>query len=109
MNTLRRRSLLLLALAGCLVVSGCDATSAVTKANYDKINTGMTEKEVTAILGAPTTESGMSASLPSAGIAGLDIQGGSVGSTTKTWKEGNNSIVVNFVNEKVFTKFWTGK
>ena len=109
MNLPLNRSLLALAVLVCLCVAGCDSTSSVTKANYDKITTGMTEQEVADILGKPNQQSGAEVALPSAGLAGLDMPSGKVGSNTKTWTEGTNTITIVFMNEKVFTKAWTGK
>ena len=92
-----------------LTLAGCDASSKISKANYDQVTNGMTESEVEAILGAPTQQGGANVNLPSANVAGLDLQGGKFGSTTKTWTQGSDTITVQFVNDKVFTKVWAGK
>jgi hypothetical protein len=50
----RCRFLALLAVALCLVVSGCSGKGKPTKANYEKIKNDMTEKEVEALMGPAT-------------------------------------------------------
>ena len=74
-------------LAGTLV--GCG--SKVSKSNYDKLEAGMTEKEVTSLLGEPTEKAEAGG-----GIGGLKLSG-----ATWTWKDGDKTIAVVFANEKV--------
>lgn len=74
-------------LAGTL--GGC--ASKVSKANYDKLETGMTEKQVTDILGQPTEKTEAAA-----GIGDVKLSG-----ATWTWKDGDKTIAVVFANEKV--------
>lgn len=64
--------------------------SKVSAENFERISTGMTQKEVAAILGEPTETSAVS-------IAGLS--GGMA-----TWRDGNTEISVQFVNDKVQAK-----
>lgn len=75
-------------------VGGC---SKVTRANYDKVETEMTMKEVTDILGNPTEKT-------SAG-AQLGPLGGT--KTSCEWKSGGKTISVEFVNDKVIAKSQT--
>ncbi|HEX2651486.1 MAG TPA: outer membrane protein assembly factor BamE [Burkholderiales bacterium] len=69
---------LLLLLAAC---------SKVTQENYAKIQEGMTEQEVHAILGAPTESSTKTL---------LGISG-----TSSRWVSGDTAITIRFVNGKV--------
>ncbi len=62
----------------------------VTRENFDKIKTGMTVDEVHSILGSPDDTQ-------SAGVQG--IASGSV----EVWKDGDKSITVTFMNDKVAT------
>lgn len=64
--------------------------SKVSAENFERIQTGMTQKEVVAILGEPTETSAVS-------IAGLS--GGMA-----TWRDGNTEISVQFLNDKVQAK-----
>jgi len=72
---------------------GCG--SKVTQENFAKIQSGMTETEVTAILGPPTESNSL----------GL----GPVGGTTSTWKDNGRTITIQFVNGKVLAKAFSGK
>lgn len=69
---------LLLLLAAC---------SKVTQENYSKIQEGMTEQEVQAILGSPTESSTKTV---------LGISG-----TASRWVSGDAAITIRFVNGKV--------
>ncbi len=64
--------------------------SKVSAENFERIQTGMTQKEVVAILGEPNETSAVS-------IAGLS--GGMA-----TWRDGNTEISVQFLNDKVQAK-----
>lgn len=71
-----------------LLLAACG--SQVSTENFERIQTGMTQKEVVAILGEPTETSAVS-------IAGLS--GGMA-----TWRDGNTEISVQFLNDKVQAK-----
>jgi hypothetical protein len=71
-----------------MVLLGCG--SKITQENFDKVQPGMTQEEVKAILGAPTESS-------AAGIG--PISGG-----TWIWKTGDATIAIQFVSGKVLTK-----
>lgn len=75
------------ALAFTLLVAAC---SKVTQENYAKIQDGMTEQEVIALLG-PASESG--------GMSVLGVSGGS-----STWVDQGAVISIQFVNGKVVGK-----
>ncbi|MFB3894031.1 MAG: hypothetical protein ACE15C_18645 [Phycisphaerae bacterium] len=85
-------------LAGlCLaVLPGC--SSKVSKSNYDKINTGMTVAEVEGILGKGTEQAGGGGAI------------GNVAGSAKiiNWKDGDKTITVTFVNDKVTLKTESG-
>jgi hypothetical protein len=76
-----------LILAALLLVS-CGAK--ISAENFERIQDGMTQKEVIAILGEPAETS-------SVNIAG--VSGGMA-----TWKDGNTAISVQFLNGKVQAK-----
>ena len=71
-------------LALLLLLAAC---SKVTQENYSKIQEGMTEQEVHAILGSPTESSTKTL---------LGISG-----TSSRWVSGDAAIVIRFVNGKV--------
>lgn len=71
-------------LALALLLAAC---SKVTEENYAKIQNGMTEQEVYAILGKPAEESSR------------EVLG--VGATSARWVSGNKEITVQFVGGKV--------
>jgi hypothetical protein len=72
---------------------GCG--SKITPENFQKIQSGMAESEVTAILGTPTETS--------------SIGFGPVGGTTSTWRDNGRTITIQFVNGKVLAKVFSGK
>jgi|SRR5688572_3159372 len=72
---------LLLALAAC---------SKVNQENFAKVQDGMTEEQVTAILGKPTESSSVNV---------LGVSG-----TSSRWVSGDTTIVVRFVGGKVALK-----
>ena len=85
----RVRFLRLLAL--CLLLAALSAcASKISLANFEKIKTGMSLAEVTAILGEPT------------GSKGVDV--GVFSGTSATWKSRQGTITVQFVNGNVVAK-----
>jgi hypothetical protein len=105
--------LLAVATALCLTLSGCGGSGKISKANADKIKAGMTESEVTAILGAPTENveakmPDMSALMP----GGMKMPGmkmpGMGGIKSSVWKDGDRVITVSFMEGKVMTTATTG-
>jgi outer membrane protein assembly factor BamE (lipoprotein component of BamABCDE complex) len=91
MNATRRQQLM--AGAVCLVISlsliSC-AGSKISQANFEKIKTGMTLAQVTAILGEPTEASSVDVAVFSG--------------TVSKWKAGDITITIQFVNGKVVAK-----
>jgi hypothetical protein len=77
-----------LALAAALFLAACG--SKVSLENFERIQTGMTQKEVVAILGEPTETSAISVAGLSGGMA--------------NWQDGATVISVQFVNDKVQAK-----
>jgi outer membrane protein assembly factor BamE (lipoprotein component of BamABCDE complex) len=73
----------------CVGLAAC-AVSKINQENFDKIKTGMSQGEVQAILGEPTESS----SVDMAVFSG----------TASTWKRGDITITVQFVNGKVVSK-----
>ena len=76
----------LVLVAACLLA----ACSKVTQENFARIQDGMSEQEVAAILGSPTESSSASA----VGISG----------TSSKWAGNDAVIVIHFVNGKVALK-----
>jgi hypothetical protein len=108
-----RRGAVILAAALCLVLAGCG--SKITKENADKIKPGMTEKEVSDILGAPTESA--EANLPDvgkgAGVPGMPempqgMPAAPKGGKSAVWKDGNRVIGIIFVDGKVNAKTTSG-
>ena len=78
---------LLSALALALLLAAC---SKVTQENFSKVQNGMTEAEVSAILGSPTE----STTREVLGISG----------TSSVWRSGDAQISIRFVGGKVALK-----
>jgi hypothetical protein len=99
----------LAALAGlCLALAGCGGGK-ISKANADKVNTGMTEKEVSDLLGAPTETAEVA--VPDMGGllgGGAGVPGMPKKARQSIWKEGDKVIVVTFVDGKVSMKTTNG-
>ena len=72
-----------------LSLAACGA-SRLTQENFDKIRTGMTQAEVTAILGEPTESSSVDVAVFSG--------------TASTWKKDGTTITIQFANSKVVAK-----
>ena len=78
-----------LALVLALAAAAC---SKVSEENFSKVQVGMTEQDVSAILGSPSE----SDSVTVLGVSG----------TAWRWKSGNAAASVQFVNGKVASKLW---
>jgi hypothetical protein len=65
-------------------------SSRINPANFEKIQTGMTMAQVTAILGEPTESSSVDVAVFSG--------------TVSKWKKGDVTITIQFVNGKVVAK-----
>ncbi len=77
----------LLLLAAALLIAAC---SKVSQENFSKIEQGMSEQDVLALLGKPDESSS------------VDVLG--VSGTTSHWVHGDAEITVRFVNGKVALK-----
>ncbi|RJP69907.1 MAG: hypothetical protein C4532_10255 [Candidatus Abyssobacteria bacterium SURF_17] len=86
------RSLCCVIIAG-LIFTSLAACSKVNQANFDKVQTDMSEDEVTKILGSPTESSGVN-------IAGFS-------GNTSVWQKGDITISIQFLNGKVVAKTMT--
>jgi hypothetical protein len=84
-----KRFILLAVVGFALALLAC-GSSRVNPDNFVKIETGMTQAQVTALLGQPTESS----SVDIAGFSG----------TTSTWKSRDLTITVQFMNGKVVAK-----
>jgi hypothetical protein len=76
-----------LVLATLLLLAAC---TRINQENFSRLQTGMTEQEVVAILGSPTESSS------------VDVLG--VSGTTSRWAGGGAAITVRFVGGKVALK-----
>ncbi len=86
---------LVLCLALCLSLAGCGRAK-LTQANFDKIQTGMTLAQVRAILGDPTESHSVNVAV--------------VSGTVSEWRQGEVTISIQFVNDRVVAKqFSKGK
>jgi hypothetical protein len=93
----------------CWMVARCSGGK-ISKANADKITVGMSEQDVTGILGAPSKN----AEVAMPNIGGL-VPGGIPGmpelpkkAKSSTWEDGTKVITVVFVDGKVSTKTAVG-
>jgi hypothetical protein len=104
-----RLGVLMLAHGLCLGLCGCGGGK-ITKANADKINTGMSEKEVTDILGPPTDSAEVKIpempGLPGGEVPGIPKM--PAGAKNSVWKDGNKVITVTFLDGKVTAKVASG-
>lgn len=87
--TCRKLMMLFLVMTVAFLVFGCSPDK-ISKENFDRIQTGMTEDEVQAILGPPTESAGVDVTVFSG--------------TTSIWKKGDTVISIQFVNRKVLAK-----
>ena len=75
-------------LAASFLLTACG--SKISAENFERIQNGMTQKEVVALLGEPAETNSVSIGGLSGGMA--------------TWQDGNTVISVQFVNDKVQAK-----
>lgn len=97
------KQLLLVTLISLL---GC-ASMGVTRSNFNKIDYGMTEQEVLAILGEPTESTTVGGSTFGFGaVFGVD----NVTGTNMLWRTPTGTLVtIQFVNNKVRAKTFTNQ
>ena len=108
-----RRFAILGVVLGLALGSGCEHSrsgSSVTKANADKIQVGMTESDVVAILGAPTAseETALPEMVAPVGVSlpgGVKLPNVELPKKVKqlTWSDGGKAISVAFADGKVVT------
>jgi hypothetical protein len=100
-QSFRRATIAFLAAASLgLSLTGCIG-SKVNLANYDKVETGVSGlkvEKVKEILGEPTEQNSGSVGLGGVGISGR----------TMTWKDGDKSITIIFLNDQAMTKTQNG-
>jgi len=97
MDAVKRFAVLLFVMAFAVTLIGC--APAVSRENYDRIETGMTEQQVRDILGEPDEVDGGGVSLP-----GVEAT-----ASVATWRDNQGrEITVTFVNGKVTTKTQRG-
>ena len=81
-----------------VTMAGCGKSMDVSKEAYDKVETGMTLAQVEAILGKGELQTG--------GSGGIGNLTGSA--KIYKWVDGDKTITITFVNEKVKTRMHTG-
>lgn len=97
-----RLLVLVLVVCWCVSATGCGGNHKLTQSNADKIRVGMDEKEVTDILGPPTTSSPISApEMPGLAQTPKNMK-------KSVWKEGNKYIAVSFSEGKVMSSESSG-
>lgn len=74
-----------------LLLSGCG--SKLSEENFDRIENGMSQQEVIAILGEPSETS--------------NLQLGNLSGTSAVWEDDRTRITIQFINEKVKVKQFT--
>lgn len=78
----------------------------VTQTNFSKIQTGMSEQEVIAILGEPTKSTGMDVDLDIGSIINL----GKLSGNSMFWQGNDGAVItVQFLNGKVRAKAFTNQ
>jgi len=103
-------------ISASLLLAAC--AGKVNSENYGKVNNGMTQQEVEAILG-PGTEQATSAvavpampnvpGMPAAtGTPALGAPGSTVSTKVLVWRSGNKMITVTLMNDKVMAKAQVG-
>jgi hypothetical protein len=99
------RGLGLALLLACLLAGGC--ANKVTKANFDKVATGMNLKEVEGLLGKGVKEEGDGSGVPAqfgVDVGGVSVQVGNKGIDRYVWESGDKKITVYFRDGKVTGK-----
>jgi hypothetical protein len=103
-SLVRRLRVLVVAIGLSVSLFGC--MSRITKDNAEKIKTGMTDQEVSNILGAANETAEVK--IPDFGgmVGAPNVIPN--GAKSSTWREGDKVITVTFVNGKVFSKTTAG-
>jgi len=99
-----RTSALLLLSAAILASLAACSQSKLTKANYERIATGMSQQEVEGILGAGKEQASSAVAVPGQSVGGVNVPGTNTSAKVMTWQEGQKVVSVTFVNEKVMSK-----
>ena len=89
LRRLRRLRVIAFAIVICMSLLSCSG-SKISQENFEKIQTGMSMTQVTAILGEPTESSSVDVAVFSG--------------TVSKWKAGGVTITIQFVNGKVVAK-----
>jgi hypothetical protein len=86
-------------LSGCSGDHGDTTPRKISQGNYDKVEEGMTEAEVTNILGPPSNRT-------SASVSRTDPKTGTSeqSNSQMSWSDGVRSITIDFINGKVSGK-----
>lgn len=94
-----------------LLVAGCGGR--LTRANYDRIQNGMTLQEVEAFMGKGNEEASSQIDIPTQsfsvpGIGSATVGGVSTSSKVVSWRDGVKLITLTFSNGKVVSKLQAG-
>jgi hypothetical protein len=88
------------------VVTGCG--SKISQSNYDKVQSGMTQDQVEAILGPGKEQGSSSVNVPGMSVGGVSVAGVSTSAKVLMWQDGTKIITITFQDEKVAAKAQNG-
>jgi outer membrane protein assembly factor BamE (lipoprotein component of BamABCDE complex) len=91
-----------------LLLAGTGCGSPVSQSNYNKVQTGMTQHQVEAILGQGKEQGSSSVAVPGMSAGGVSVPGMSMSAKVLTWQDGQKMITVSFENDKVVAKAQSG-
>jgi hypothetical protein len=91
-----------------LAVAACSKGGKLTQANYQKVTTGMSQKQVEEILGPGTEQASSGVDVPPSTVAGVTVPGIQTSSKVLTWQEGGKLITITLVDDKVTAKMQVG-
>ena len=102
--------------AVCVALAACGGK--VNSANYAKVNTGMTQTEVEAILGPGVEQASTAVAVPAmpsvpgmpaaTGTPAVGAPGTTVSTKVLTWRDGSKMISITMMNDKVVSKAQVG-
>jgi hypothetical protein len=91
----------------CMALAGCSGSKVII-GNYEKIKDGMSLKEVEGILGTGKEQASSGVNVPGVSAGGVSVPGMQMSGKAMVWQDGNKSITVTFINDKVAGKAQSG-
>jgi len=95
-----------LALLAALLLAGCG--SAVSLDNFNKIQVGMTQQQVEAIIGPGKEQASSSVTVPGMSAGGVSVSGMSMSAKVLAWQDGSRVITITLQDGKVIGKAQSG-